>query len=296
MWRKALCFFLLILLIAPVSPLAAQASADPDVIKGIALVDEGDYDGAILTLDNAARRLAADKSKVKDLSQAYLYLGIAYMGKGHEAAARAKFREAIGQIKDLSLSPDKFPPKVIDAFEAAKEESKRDASNAAAPADAPITTATSPADSGQMKGGGGKVLLIVGGIAAVGVGVAVAAGGGGSASSPTTTTTTIPQDRRNHQVQTGTIPNAGRPYDCYKVVPTTAGNLEATLTWTKGQITLGISCQDRVPPYEYCSGTFSQTSNTSGSLKSPVTQQEYSVCAENYSGVQDTYNLEIFYP
>src|SRR5262245_30796602 len=97
-------------------------SSDPEVAKGISQVEDGDYDAAILTLDTAARRLAGAPSKTRELSQAYLYLGIAYVGKGHEAAARAKFREALSQIHDLTLNPDKYPPKVIDLFEAAREE------------------------------------------------------------------------------------------------------------------------------------------------------------------------------
>ncbi len=70
----------------------------------------------------SGRRLAADPSKARDLSEAYLYLGIAYMGKGHESAAKAKFRDAITQIHDLSLSPEKFSPRVINVFEQARDE------------------------------------------------------------------------------------------------------------------------------------------------------------------------------
>jgi tetratricopeptide (TPR) repeat protein len=145
------------------------ATVDPDVAKGIRQVDEGDYDAAIVTLDAAARRLAVDKTKVRDLSQAYLYLGIAYVGKGHEAAAKAKFREAVGQIKDLSLSADRYPPKVIDLFEAAKEEANRgpaaSARKPAAPQAAPETTS-----GGGGGGGGKKILLIGGGLAVAGAG------------------------------------------------------------------------------------------------------------------------------
>ena len=43
--------------------------ADPDVRRGIALVDEGEYDSAILALDGAVRRLAADKGhSIRDLA------------------------------------------------------------------------------------------------------------------------------------------------------------------------------------------------------------------------------------
>jgi hypothetical protein len=172
--RKSLCLLLTLVLLGAV-PLAAQTppkaaqtppKVDPEVAKGIRQVDEGDYDAAIVTLDGAARRLAADKTRVKDLSQAYLYLGIAYVGKGHEAAAKAKFREAVGQIKDLSLSADRYPPKVINLFEAAKEEANRTAGPAF-----PRRPAAAPGEPAAQDGGGSKKLLLLGG-------GAVVAGGG----------------------------------------------------------------------------------------------------------------------
>ena len=181
-----------------VVPAAAQVPADPDVVKGVKQVEEGDNDAAILTLDNAARRLSADPSKSRELSYAYLYLGIAYMGKGHEAAAKAKFREAVSRVTDLSLSPDRFSPKIIDLFEAVKEETgkggpRATSAPAAAPAAAtPPTAATPPAaktaspastKTGEGGGGSGKTLLFVGlGVAAAGGAVLLIAGGGGDES------------------------------------------------------------------------------------------------------------------
>ena len=161
------------LALALAAPAGAQAPvvSDPDVVQGIRQVEDGDYDAAILTLDNAARRLSADPTRARELSQAYLYLGVAYVGKGHEAAAKSKFREAVLQLRDLTLSPEKFPPKVIDLFEAAREEVAK------APAPQP-SVAPAPAAKG---GGGGKKWLIVGGLgAAAAAGVAIAAGGGDS--------------------------------------------------------------------------------------------------------------------
>lgn len=147
-------------------PARAQApAADPEVEKGIRQVEEGDYDAAILTLDAAARRLGADAGHSRELSQAYLYLGVAYIGKGHEAAAKAKFKEAVKQLRDLTLSPDKFPPKVIDVFEAARDEVSREPGpTAAAPARSASTTP--PA----MKKGGGKKFLLFGGLSAAAAG------------------------------------------------------------------------------------------------------------------------------
>lgn len=169
MLRKALVLCLGGALWIGAIPARAEAQVtDPEVLKGIRLVDDGDYDAAIVLLDSAARRLASDTAKVRDLSQAYLYLGIAYVGKGHEAAAKAKFREAVSRIKDLTLSADKYPPKVIDLFEAAKDEAR-----AAAPApgpSAPSTTASTRRAEPAEKGGGGKKLLIIAGLGAVAAG------------------------------------------------------------------------------------------------------------------------------
>jgi hypothetical protein len=126
------------LLSASGSPVfAQQVVSDSEVVKGIGQVETGDYDAAIVTLDAAARRLAAEPAKARELSQAYLYLGIAYVAKGHEAAARAKFRDALAQVKDLSLSPEEFSPKVIDLFEAVREDSFRVAPERGARSGAP---------------------------------------------------------------------------------------------------------------------------------------------------------------
>jgi hypothetical protein len=229
--QKAVALALaLALVILPASlPAETPPPADPDVARGMAQIDEGDYDAAILTLDNAARRLAQDSKRTRELSQAYLYLGIAYMGKGHEAAAKAKFREALAQIKDLTLSPEKFPPKVIDVFEAAKEEEAK--ASAAAPA-AVSATGTHAAAPEKKKGGSGKILLIVGGVAAAGGIAAAAAGGGSKAAAPTTTTQ--PRDPRTVQ-NVGPITliatDAGYLNETTVVVAGT-GVLDATVTWT----------------------------------------------------------------
>ena len=265
------------------SPLAGavRAAEDPDVAKGVSLVDDGDYDAAILLLDAVARRLASDPGRTRDLSQAYLYLGIAYMGKGHEAAAKAKFKEAVAQIKDLSLSPDKFPPKVIDVFEAAKSEA-----NAAAIAAAPAKA--------EKKGGSGKVLLIVGGVAVAGGVAAAAAGGGGGG----TTATTQPADSRNRLEFSGRLPNAaGGSYDSYTIVATRPGTLEARVTWTNGQLEFGIFCCGPSGCDPACSGAYNRTSNTSAVFTiANATQQTYSIHPYNNSDVSDTYTLVVLFP
>ena len=278
-----------ILVVLPALASAAPASepTDPDVLKGVKQVEDGDYDGAIFTLDGAARRLATDPKKVADLSHAYLYLGIAYMGKGHEAAAKAKFKEAVATIKDLSLSPDKFPPKVIDVFEAAKSEANAAAARAAAapaPAAAPVE---------KKKGGSGKRLLIAGGVAVAG-GVAAAAGGGGGGGD---TATTQPSDSRNRLEFSGRLPNAqGGAYDSWTVVATRPGPIEARATWTVGQIELLLRCCVSSSCSADCGGTVTRTSNTSAVYSFQAVQQTYVFSIQNNSGTADTYTLVVLFP
>ncbi len=227
----ALC---VVALVAP-QRASAQAPTDPGVAKGVQLVNDGDYEAAIVTLDKAVRRLAGEPDKIKDLAQGYLYLGIAYVGKGHEAAAKAKFREAVAQMKDLSLSPDQFPPKVINLFEAAKEET-RQAAQVAPAAAAPAPTVAP--EIAKKKGGSKKLLLIGGGLIVAG-GAAAAAGGGskGGSAAPTPTPTPAPTHKtENRQAIFG----RGDTYHHYTFGPGTAGRWKAEVTWTDGNKIIGL--------------------------------------------------------
>src|SRR5262245_36706239 len=192
---------------------------DADVLQGIRQVEDGDYDAALLTPDNAARRLSADPTRARELSQAYLYLGVAYVGKGHEAAAKSKFREAVIQLRDLTLSPEKFPPKVIDLFEAAREEVAHSPA-AAPPAAAVPATAVPDTAAPPKKGGHGKILLIGAGVAAA-AGVAIAAGGGGGGEGGTTV------DVFNGNLSGGQ-PTAERFFGPSQA----AGQWQLSITWT----------------------------------------------------------------
>ena len=137
---------------------AQTPQGDPDLDKGVRLVESGEYGDALLALDAAAKRL--EGAKVKDrslLAKAYLYLGIAYIGLSHSEAAKSKFQAALAQIPDLALSPDLYPPKVIEAFEAARHQ--------AGPA-------------AKAGGGSKKGLVLLGVGAAAAGGIALAASGG----------------------------------------------------------------------------------------------------------------------
>ncbi len=222
MVRKLLFSFLgACLLVWPERLQAQPTASDPEVVRGIRQVDDGEYDAAILTLDNAARRLAKDPARAQDLPQAYIYLGIAYVGKGREAAAKAQFREALARINDLSLSAEKFPPKIVDLFEAAKAEAR---AGAGAPP--------------PKKGGGSKGLLIGGAVAAAAAGVALAAGGGGGSSGSTSTASTAPTASPTPapttvtEVFDGLLSERQTAATIPLPAATTAGPWKAELSWT----------------------------------------------------------------
>ena len=288
MSRKVLSVVLALGLLGVTFPAAAQpAPSDPEVVKGIRQVDEGDYDAAIVTLDAASRRLAGDPARVRDLSQAYLYLGIAYVGKGHEAAAKAKFREAVRQIKDLVLSTDKYPPKVIDLFEAAREEVSRDATPAPTAPSPAVSSAPPPKKGGSHKG------LIIGGVLLAGAGVAVAAGAGGGGGSSSSSSST-PADTRSSQVFTGSLP--AQEIRGFTVTASKSGTLEATLTWSTRTISLSIDCQEHNPPYAQC-GHSNRTTDTSAAITTSVTQKEYDIIVDNFNDVgPEPFTLTVRYP
>ena len=230
MWQESLRVCLAVTVVLGSAPTHAQAPAsDPEVLKGIRQVDDGDYDAAILTLDAAARRLSRDPARVQEVAQAYLHLGVAYLGKGHEASARAQFREALGRVKDLNLSPEKFAPKVIEAFEQARAESAR-AAAAPAPAE-PARPVAVDAGRPEKKGGSGKKVLI-GGLVLAGVAGGVAAAGGSGGSS---TPTPAPRQTENFS---GIL--AGNETLTFPINVAAAGVLAATLNWAEPEARMAM--------------------------------------------------------
>jgi hypothetical protein len=281
--RKELCLLVCAALALQPSSGFAQSSQDTEVARGIKLVEDGEYDAAILTLDTAARRMAQDPKRSRDLSLAYLYLGIAYIGKGHEAAARARFREALQQAGDLTLSPEKFPPKVINVFESARDEI-RAVSGGPASAKPP------------KKGGAGKALLI--GALAVGAGgAAIAAGGGGGGGSSSGGSTSAPSDTRTTLQFSGTV--ASQEQKGYTFTATKAGVAEVKLSWQDTQLELRIDCQDNAPPYSGCGGQSNRTTNTTANYTTTVVQAKtYLIVVSNFSSRAgaEPYMVQILHP
>ena len=155
---------LLALAWSPIESLG-QTASDAGLEKGLQLVKQGENGQAIIVLDPVARRLAQNPALKKKAALAYLNLGIAYVGEGQEALAKASFREAVSRDETLQLSAFDVSPKVRDLFQKATDEMVQQRA-AAAP----------------VKKGGSKAPWIIVGVAAAGGGVALAAKGSGGGS------------------------------------------------------------------------------------------------------------------
>ena len=159
-------------LLAPLALIATTLSAadgpQAALSEGIALMGQGDFQSAVLKLDEAARGLATDATKTRELTNAYLFLGMSYVELNQELNAKAKFREVLKKDPEMKLSEAMYSKQIIRVFEATRAEVYPKKKNRFLP-----------------------VLLIAGGGTAA-AGVAVAASGG---EEPTTTappTTTPP--------------------------------------------------------------------------------------------------------
>jgi hypothetical protein len=141
---------------------------DPELTKGVRQVEEGDFEGAIVTLEPVARRLVP--SGGHDVVQAFLYLGMAQIALDRREAAVQSFRRALDFDPGLELSPDQFSPKVRGALAEARQE--RDTALRASGAPPPESK----------KGGHARPLLLAAAGVAAGVGIAVVASGGGGSS------------------------------------------------------------------------------------------------------------------
>jgi len=141
---------------------AAPAQDVPELATGIRQVQEGDYEGAVPTLEAAIRSLEARGRPAAELARACLHLGVAHVALDQREAALARFRQALGYEQELRLTPDRYSPKVIAVF----EEARRD------------VVADREAEKGEGRSRTPLVLLGVGAAAAAGVVVATTGGDG----------------------------------------------------------------------------------------------------------------------
>lgn len=153
MVRRPLALFLGVAIALTPLPLPAQP-ADPELAQGLKQLREGDFEGAVTTLEAVVRRLSAAPARSPDLVQAYLNLGVAYVALDQPETARVRFREALARDRNLKLSPAEYSPKVLAVFEEARREAR-------------------PA-----RGGRSRAPLIALGVAAAAAGVVLATRGG----------------------------------------------------------------------------------------------------------------------
>lgn len=111
------------LILAGVLSSLGAGAASPDLARGVRLVEEGDFEEAIEELDALVRQIKTSPVRGSELTQAYLYLGVAYVGLGHERLARARFLEALSHDKTAAIAEDQSP-KVLQLFRQALNELK----------------------------------------------------------------------------------------------------------------------------------------------------------------------------
>jgi hypothetical protein len=174
---------------------AETASPDTELAQGIKAAQRGDFDSAIVTLDAVVRRLTAEGGHAEELSRAYTYLSIAYLGLSQEQIAKSKFLEAWKTNHGLELSSTEFPPKVLQFFEKMQREAK--AATEARPTSAPSPAATAaavavPSPETHRKRSPVPYLAAGGGAAALGIGLAAGGGGGGGGADPTPVSSLTP--------------------------------------------------------------------------------------------------------
>lgn len=155
---RSLALVLGVALMVPPPPLPGQ-SPDPELARGLREVREGDFEGAVTTLEPVVRRLSGLPQRSRELVQAYLNLGVAYVALDQPETARSRFKEALIRDHQLKLSPAEYSPKVLAVFEQARREARQ-------------------AGGGK---GGSRAPLIGLGIGAAAAGVVLASRGGSDA-------------------------------------------------------------------------------------------------------------------
>jgi hypothetical protein len=115
--RKGLIVLAAILVMPAVLPGTQAPEPDPAVAEGVRLVNEGDFEAATRALEGAVEALRGIPGREQALGNAHLYLGVAAMGMGDEAAARHRFRAALDAHPDLKLAPKQLSAKIVRVFE-----------------------------------------------------------------------------------------------------------------------------------------------------------------------------------
>jgi len=148
---------------------AMQEAGTPEsgVATGVRQVEEGDYAGAVKSLESAIARLRGDPARVRLLVQADIQLAVAHVALDHTSQAVQAFSEVLTLDPELRLDEERFSPKVLSALQTAREQAAR---RSGAPA--------------RKSSSGRKAALIVGGAVVAGAATVLAVRGG-DGSTPT---------------------------------------------------------------------------------------------------------------
>ena len=112
-------------LAAPGSAQEEPSSPEAAIGAGVRQVDQGDFEGAVKTLEPAIARLRGDPARVRLLVQADIQLAVAHVALDHDADAVQAFSEALALSPELRLDADRYSPKVLRALETAREQRRR---------------------------------------------------------------------------------------------------------------------------------------------------------------------------
>jgi hypothetical protein len=97
------------------------AGESADLLQlGVRQTQEGSLEDALLTLDAAIRslrELPPSPERDRDLVQAHLHRGIAYLNLGQEPLARVAFVQVLSLAPGHTLSPDEYPLRIRRVFE-----------------------------------------------------------------------------------------------------------------------------------------------------------------------------------
>jgi len=186
---KALALVLALATLVQTPPPAPVPESDSDLAAGIALVEEGDFEGAVVKLDAAVRQLEAEGADA-EVARAYLYLGVAYLELDQGALARGKFAQALTRQPAMRLDPREFSAQVIRTFEATRQEMPP-AEPARDKKPAAVLLPSGEAAEDRRKRRSALPFILLGGAAAAG-GVALASSGGAPTPSPSPSATPTP--------------------------------------------------------------------------------------------------------
>jgi len=115
----------LLLLCLSAAGLPAQPpNVERELDDAKALYREADLAGCVARLEPLVARLRVDRplEHRRELGEAYLFLGLAYVGLKETASARARFVELARLDPTRRLDPEEYAPKVLDLFEEARKQ------------------------------------------------------------------------------------------------------------------------------------------------------------------------------